>query len=121
LKQNKNIIPEKDSIVLDTHIVISNRRIWLHKKGIEFETSMKIRPEAYYIVRYLYDIRNNGNSFTANELYSKLNISSVKIFQTRVSELNKMCRDTNLKELIVPYTNKTWILNPKLDCFLTSP
>lgn len=122
LQTLKKTIPDKDSIVLDTHILISSNKIWLHKKGMEFEKEINLkRNDCFRIVRYLYDTRNSGTYLKAVELSDKLGIKPTNAIQTRIAEVNKICRENNLKDIIVSHVNNTWVLNPKLDCFQTSP
>jgi len=119
--KTQQIIPEKDSTVLDEQIAISKNKLFIIKVGLEFQKSYSIRPQSYYIIRYLFDIRDNGKPLKASELSQELSIAPVKVIQTRIGEVNKICRENNLKEIVIKHLNRTWILNPQLDCFSNSP
>lgn len=107
--------PNKSDIVLDSDIVLTrnNKLLLIANKGrYDFEES--IYPQTYRITRYLYDMRKHGKSLSSKEIAEALNFKNPKVIPTKIKQINTFCENHKLKQPILAYPDKTWILNPNL-------
>lgn len=111
-----NILGE-NGIILDRHIAVTeNYDLLLEFNPPVYKYSVKITPQAFKILRYLYDQRKYGVGYLSSDLAGKLGITNSRSVPTRIGELNAVCKQYKVKEVITKAPKHTWILNPDLEC-----
>jgi len=112
---------EGGDVKLDKHIFHSHSRkiLQLHKKkGGGFEKEIPISPQASYLIAYCYQIRSyDKNSKTLKELAVALTKNGSKVsISNRIKEIEKICSENGVKQILHKYSDEKWGLNQKLDC-----
>lgn len=119
-----DILAGKDDIVLDEHIVLSNKGgyfLLMRSENNRLLYKQKIRRQAFNIINYLYTIRNKNikKTFSGKELVEATNkklIGAPKLLSMRVNEVNNYCEKYEVKPIFHPFPNYRYGLNPLLDC-----
>lgn len=118
IKSSDRFNPNKKDIWLDKDIMLTHdNNLLLIYNNSNFTNKVSIYPQAYKLIRYLYDQRLYGNSYSSKQLGDTLGLANPKTVPTRFKEINSLCEDYKVKPLIAKYPKNTWILNPNLTCF----
>ena len=113
-----NVKPNQKDIILDRDIVLTDDfHLLLDFENGTYNHSVKTYPQTYRIVRYLYDQRKYGKYYSSKELGENLHFGIQRVIPTRIKELNNICSKHRVKQVILSFPNKTWALNPDLNCF----
>lgn len=106
-----------EDIDLDKNIVLTrDNKLLLVANGNTYKHEEKIVPQAYRIIRFLYDQKGYEIAYKSSDLSEKLGINPQRVIPTRIKEVNKICDKYKVKQLIITQPNSKWILNPDLTC-----
>jgi len=106
-----------EDIALDKNIILTKaNKLLLVANGNTYNHEEKIVPQAYRIIRFLYDQKDYEIAYKSSELSEKLGIEPPRAIPTRIKEINKICDKYKVKQIIVTQPRSKWILNPDLTC-----
>jgi hypothetical protein len=109
-------------IELDKHIVLHRKGqqcyLLLNKKGNSFEKKISIRPQTYKIINAVHGVRRKDPSgLTLFEFCHPRKIAqNDRTISTRINELNKLCEDQGITQILTKFPNDRWGLNRSLGC-----
>lgn len=110
--------PTEKDLKLDTHIVLTkNYKLLLEYENGAYKYELNTNRQTHTIVRYLYNQRKYNKTYKSKELSEVLHIKTQRAVPTRIRELNKICEEYSVKQIVVKYPDNTWALNPELTCF----
>lgn len=116
-KSKKLSTPNKADILLDNDIVLTrNNKVLLVANKGRYDFEEAIYPQTHRITRYLYDMRKQGKALSSKEIAEALSFKNPKVVPTKIKQINTLCERHKLKQPILSYPDKTWILNPNLSC-----
>ncbi len=87
----------------------------------QFGEEVPILPQAYKIIRHLFQIRKYGNNAESPaELCKRGFAINRSTISNRIAEIRKICRDHNATAILHQFPRDKWGLNPVLSCCNTS-
>ena len=119
---DEKLFAKSGDIELDKHIVLHRKGqecyLLLNKKGNGFEKEVSIRPQTYKIINAVYGVRRKDPSgLTLFEFCHPRKIAqNDRTISTRINELNKLCEDHGIKQILAKFTDERWGLSRGLGC-----
>lgn len=119
---NEKFFAKSGDVELDKHIVLHRKGqqcyLLLNKKGNSFEKKVSIRPQTYKLISAVYGVRRKDPSgLTLFEFCHPRNIAqNDRTISTRINELNKLCEDHGITQILTKFLDNKWGLNRQLDC-----
>jgi len=119
---DEKFFTKSGDIELDKHIVLRRKgqqcNLLLNKKGNGFEKEVSIRPQTYKIINAVYGVRRKDPSgLTLFEFCHPRKIAqNDRTISTRINELNKLCEDHGIKQILTKFPDERWGLSQNLGC-----
>ncbi len=127
LFRKRLIVAAKGDILLDNDILLRKKGkkcflLFGQEKNKQFAEQAPILPQAYEIIRHLYQIRNykiNAESLAEMKDLRQLATQRSTI-SNRIVEINRLCEKHNATPLFHKFPHDKWGLNPILGCCNTA-
>jgi hypothetical protein len=119
---DEKFFAKSGDVELDKHIVLHRKGqqcyLLLNKKGNGFEKKIPIRPQTYKIINAVYGVRRKDPSgLTLFEFCHPRKIAqNDRTISTRINELNKLCEDHGITQILTKFPDDRWGLNRNLGC-----
>lgn len=127
LFKKRLIAAAKGDIPLDREIVLRKKGqkcflLFGQEGNNQFVEEVPILPQAYKIIRHLYQIRRNKtNAESLAELRDTRRLASQRsTISNRIAEINQLCERRNTPKIFHSFPANKWGLNPTLTCCSTS-
>lgn len=119
---DEKFFAKSGDIELDKHIVLHRKGqqcyLLLNKKGNGFEKKVSIRPQTYKIINAVYGVRRKDPSglTLAEFCYPRKIADNDRTISTRIKELNKLCEEYSITQILTKFPDERWGLNRNLGC-----
>lgn len=103
----KNMGMEKQG---ESHYLLFDR------EGDTFRFRERIRPQAYRMIRFLYDVRNRKeHSFNLDVFVEREFVTAKTVASDRIREIKAICEEKEAEHIFHAFPDNKWGLNPLLE------
>lgn len=84
-------------------------------QGETFKHQERIRPQAYRMIRFLYDVRNRKeHAFNLDTFVERGFVTAKTVASDRIREIRAICEEKDVEHIFYAFPDNKWGLNPML-------